>query len=172
MAHFPIKTTLELILTNSTYLSFVHPVGDLSGAVAQNLAEKANILIILYYDEFEIVNPIGSYRKKHKLGGFYFSIANLDARHKSKLAAIHPIALLKYAALDDDILKASLAIIVDDINSVEKFMCGSAQYNVRTLAVIGDSPASAAIGLFQFSCAFLPICVSLYENISNSIHFE
>ena len=32
--------------------------------------------IILYYDEVELCNPLGAFRKKHKLGKFHDNIIN------------------------------------------------------------------------------------------------
>ena len=42
-----------------------------------------------YEDEFEVCNPIGSKRTKHKLCAFYYTIGNLDNKHQSKLNHIH-----------------------------------------------------------------------------------
>jgi hypothetical protein len=49
---------------------------------------KNNIYLKLYSDEIEIVNPIGSARKKHKLLTFYFQIMNMPAYFLTKLDSI------------------------------------------------------------------------------------
>ena len=37
--------------------------------------EENSLQIIAYYDEFEVVNPIGTYVKKHKLGCVFYYLA-------------------------------------------------------------------------------------------------
>jgi hypothetical protein len=40
--------------------------------------QHQNILLFsIYYDDFEIVNPIGSHKKKHKRSVFYWNLLNL-----------------------------------------------------------------------------------------------
>lgn len=36
-----------------------------------------NVLFSIYHDDFEIVNPIGSHKKKHKMSIFYWNLLNL-----------------------------------------------------------------------------------------------
>jgi hypothetical protein len=51
------------------------------------------IRIILYYDDVEIVNPLGSKTIIHKLGAFYFTIQNLPQHLQSFLGGIHLLTL-------------------------------------------------------------------------------
>lgn len=51
------------------------------------------IRIELYYDDFEIVNPIGSKTGIHKLGAFYFRIQNLHPHLNSGVNSIHVVSL-------------------------------------------------------------------------------
>lgn len=46
------------------------------------------LVISMYTDDFEIVNPIGSHRKRHKITAFYRMLQNLLAKYKSKLNSI------------------------------------------------------------------------------------
>lgn len=41
------------------------------------------IRIILYFDEFEVVNPIGAHRKKHKIAAVYYAIDNFGSMGKN-----------------------------------------------------------------------------------------
>jgi hypothetical protein len=68
------------------------------------------LVISLYSDEFEIVNPIGSHRKKHKITAFYWTLQNLPAKFKSKLSAIQLLALAKSA----DVKQFGLASLLKD----------------------------------------------------------
>jgi len=47
----------------------------------------------LYYDELEIVNPLGSKSGIYKLGAFYYIIQNILAHINSDLGSIHAITL-------------------------------------------------------------------------------
>lgn len=49
------------------------------------------VQIILYQDEFEVANPLGSARCKHKLLAVYYKLGNLHPQFRSK---VHPIQLV------------------------------------------------------------------------------
>lgn len=53
------------------------------------------IQVILNTDDVEIVNPLGSHIKKHKLTMFYFTIANIPPQYRSKLHIIQLLAIAK-----------------------------------------------------------------------------
>ena len=53
----------------------------------------------LYTDDFEVVNPIGSHRKKHKITAFYWTLLNIPVEHRSKLSVIQLVALAKTSDL-------------------------------------------------------------------------
>lgn len=59
-------------------------------------SENDSIVIPLYYDDFETVNPIGSKTVIHKIGAFYFIIRNLPSFVNSSLKNIHLAALFHY----------------------------------------------------------------------------
>ncbi|RXN21976.1 zinc finger protein [Labeo rohita] len=49
----------------------------------------SNLRLHFYIDEFEIVNPLGSKRGKHKLTAVYFKLGNIDKKYTSKLENIY-----------------------------------------------------------------------------------
>lgn len=51
------------------------------------------LLIELYYDDFEVANPLGSKKTLYKIGAFYFTIKNLPNRFNSNTANVHLVAL-------------------------------------------------------------------------------
>ena len=51
--------------------------------------------IIVYSDEFQIVNPLGPHRKKHKLMAFYFTLGNFHSTCKSQKSCTFLLALCK-----------------------------------------------------------------------------
>jgi len=53
------------------------------------------IEIIVYSDEFEIVNPLGPHKKKHKIMAFYFTLGNFHSTFKSQKSSMFLLALCK-----------------------------------------------------------------------------
>lgn len=51
-------------------------------------ATSTTLPLLLYFDDFETGNPLGSHAGVHKLGGVYVSIPCLPQRHSSQLAYI------------------------------------------------------------------------------------
>ncbi|XP_070525543.1 uncharacterized protein [Cardiocondyla obscurior] len=56
--------------------------------VKLNFSNKIVLPIILYFDDFEINNSLGSHRNIHKLGALYFTIACLPFEYSSMLENI------------------------------------------------------------------------------------
>lgn len=50
-----------------------------------------------YEDEFEVVNPLGAKRNKHKLCGLYYTIGNLDKKYRSLQQHIHLALLVRHS---------------------------------------------------------------------------
>ena len=93
---------------------------------------------MLYFDEVEICNPIGSNRKKHKLGNwyaavlimihffnvfagcFYFSLANIPPRFRSTLNSIQLIALINNQMLRQYGMNKALERLMEDVCRLEK----------------------------------------------------
>lgn len=58
------------------------------------LLQEDNVIhILLYYDELEVANALGSKTVIHKLGVFFFQILNLPIEDLSELSSIHVVAL-------------------------------------------------------------------------------
>ena len=45
--------------------------------------------IVVYYDEHELCNPLGSHVKQHKLGIVFYMLANIHPKHHSQLKNIN-----------------------------------------------------------------------------------
>lgn len=59
------------------------------------LSKECAISLILYVDDFEICNPLGTLRKKHKICALYWILGNLPPGCHSSLSSIHLAALIK-----------------------------------------------------------------------------
>lgn len=51
--------------------------------------EETKLCIILYVDDFEVCNPLGTSRKKHKITSLYWVLANVPSELQSALTSIH-----------------------------------------------------------------------------------
>lgn len=54
----------------------------------KNYVNNIVIPIFLFYDDFEINNPLGSHASIHKLGAAYISLAGIPIEYRSKLENI------------------------------------------------------------------------------------
>lgn len=80
---------------------------------------KNALRIQLYYDELEIVNPLGSKTGIHKLGAFYYIIQNIPMHIHSDLGSIHVLLLCTHV----DVIKYGfgqiLSHFMDDLKKLE-----------------------------------------------------
>ena len=52
-------------------------------------SEKKTLEIVLYHDDFGIVNPLRNKTVKYKTSGFYFVLGNLPPQYRSRQKGIH-----------------------------------------------------------------------------------
>ena len=52
------------------------------------------LMLILYHDEVEVCNPLGSKSAKHKLDMYYYTIANLSPKFRSKHCSVRLLAII------------------------------------------------------------------------------
>lgn len=57
--------------------------------------EEFKIVVGLYTDEFEVSNPLGTSKKKHKMSAVYWVIANVPSKYRSTLHSIQLALLCK-----------------------------------------------------------------------------
>ncbi|KAJ8675919.1 hypothetical protein QAD02_011705 [Eretmocerus hayati] len=77
------------------------------------------IRLVLYYDELEIVNCVGSKTGIHKLGIFYFKIDNLPPHMNSELSSIHVLLISCYEDVKRYDLDQALAPFMQDLAKLE-----------------------------------------------------
>lgn len=112
------------------------------------------LLFCLYHDDFEIVNPIGSHRKKHKISIFYWILLNINPAFRFKIQAIQLLGV----ANSSDVRKYGLSKLLEDfvesmktIHKGKEFeINGSTKTYYGTLyCVLGDTPAAQYLGGFK-----------------------
>jgi hypothetical protein len=57
--------------------------------------KKESLKILGYFDDVEVVNPIGVHTKKHKLSLFFWTLVNIPPVYRSRLSCIHLSAVAK-----------------------------------------------------------------------------
>ena len=80
--------------------------------------DKKNLRIILYFDELELMNPIGDVATIYEAGMFYFALGNLTQRYNSSLNNIYLIAI----ALMDDLKTYGSETLMSKIINEIKFL--------------------------------------------------
>ncbi|XP_028416938.1 uncharacterized protein LOC114541149 [Dendronephthya gigantea] len=118
--------------------------------------DKSALQIILYYDEVECVNPLGSKTKKHKLGLFYYTLGNISPVHRSQLKSIQLLAIVKRPLIIKYGMNAILAPIMEQVLELEQD--GGYQFTIKgvkesfagTIAFVsGDNLGSQELGGFK-----------------------
>ena len=111
--------------------------------------------LILYQDSFEVVNPLGSSKKKHKIVGVYYTLGNLYPFNRSKIDPIQLICLCKevdYVKFGSNVVFRKL---VDDLKELEEngIDIGETEpLHAVVFAILGDNLGSHEIG--GFTCNF------------------
>lgn len=75
--------------------------GDLMKSHLLFSVRPSALQIILYSDEIEICNPLGSHASKNKFLMFYYTLGNINPEYRSKLAAIRLLAIAKKTELSE-----------------------------------------------------------------------
>lgn len=83
------------------------------------LSEELGIALGLYIDDFEICNPLGTSKKKHKVCGIYWVIANLPIRLRSTLSSIYLAALCKNVHIKQYGYSKVLERLIRDLQHLE-----------------------------------------------------
>ena len=109
--------------------------------------DDRSLKILLYYDDVNVVNPLTN--KVHKIGFFYYQLANICCKHRSKLKSIHLFATCKVDYIKkygiDEILKPlleELKILAGDYGYPFQVARGHLYLHGSVLAFLADTPAS------------------------------
>lgn len=131
-AYVPLMETLRMVLSNTSVQNYFTKEAEkndstfthfIDGEVFQNnffYHENRNVLQIqIYFDEFEVCNPLGSKKSIHKIGAFYFTLNNLPMYVNSSLENIHILALCYNLDIKEFGIDPVLEVIVDDLRKLE-----------------------------------------------------
>ncbi len=172
--YIPIKETLQALLKDpivwkectkhedDTSAHVLSDVRDGSVYKSNTLFRESGISIklILYQDAFEVVNPLGSAKKKYKILGVYFTLANLDPFYRSSVENLQLVLLcreehFKYFGHDK-----VFSTMLSDIKELETngLVISGHVVKASVFCIAGDNLGSHNIGGFT-------------ENFSTSTYF-
>lgn len=77
---------------------------------------RKNIEIILFQDAFEICNPLGSSKKKHKLIGVYIMLGNIPHQYRSCIRNIQLVMLCIESHIKNFSFEVILQPLIRDLN--------------------------------------------------------
>lgn len=98
--------------------------------------DKPNsIALIIYHDEVEVCNPLGSKASKHKLDMYYFTVANIPPKFRSRHSAVRLIAVVYSSFVKEYGYNKILEQIVADLRIL--FLGVKITYENESLTVFG-----------------------------------
>ena len=106
-------------------------------------------------DDFEIVNPIGSHRKTHKITAVYWTLLNIPVQYRSKLSTIQLAALAKSRHVKEFGLHSLLQNMCDSLKQLyvgvdmEVPRYGSRKVHGKLCFVLADTLAAHSLGGFK-----------------------
>ena len=82
--------------------------------------EEFKIAVGLYIDDFEVSNPLGTSKKKHKMCAVYWVIANVPSKYRSTLHSIQLAILCKTTHVKEYGYSKILHPLIQDLVSLEQ----------------------------------------------------
>lgn len=176
--YVPILQTLESLLKHEDVLSEVknghasldkqilcdYCDGSLYSQNELFASDPSSLQIQLYFDDFEIVNPLGSYTKRQKLSACYFLLGNIRPMFRSKLKLIQLVWLCKSENVKKYGLDQVVSPLISDLSQLESVglhmtISGSPEIFKGTVTmIVADNLASHSMGGFNESFSGLRIC--------------
>ncbi|XP_077531644.1 uncharacterized protein LOC144144139 [Haemaphysalis longicornis] len=167
MTYVPLCRMLKFILENSAcsaefnssikkkdgYLCSVFD-GTAFAGHAYFQGDTSRVCLQLYSDEFDVCNPLGSKRGKHKMTAVYFSVLNFSAQFRSTLPGIYLVLLVKDKHVSTYGLPKILEPLLQDIRELENdgIIANGQVMKGSIFVMTGDNLSSHRVGGFQ--CRF------------------
>lgn len=120
-----------------------------------------SLALILYQDAFEVANPLGSGKKKHKILAVYMTLGNLFPYYRSRIDHMQLVLLCKeqdFKFFGQDSVFATLVKDLKDLEENGVLLADGKVHKGTLCAIAGDNLGSHCIGGFV-------------ENFSRSNHF-
>lgn len=141
-------------ITDSEKKDFIDDVDDGSVFKANGLFKHTkSFAIILYQDAFEVVNPLGSAKRKHKMVGVYYTLANFDVEKRSNIDHMQLVLLCLEKDLKAFSANTIFARLVHDLKVLEEDGISFNDEIIKgtLLCICGDNLGSHMVGGFNES---------------------
>ncbi|XP_064475589.1 uncharacterized protein LOC135389477 [Ornithodoros turicata] len=124
--------------------------------------------IQLYCDEFEVCDPLGAKRGKHKLAVIYYSLLNVPAEYRSLLQHIHLAVVARDKLAERYGLDRILEPLVKDVRARNRrHSRDSIRYTGSVLCLSGDNLSNHRVGGFATSFSHGRVC-----RFCMALHYE
>lgn len=124
--------------------------------------EEFRIALYLYIDDFEVANPLGTSRKKHKLTAVYWVLGNLHPKYRSSLYSSQLALLFKANSVKDHGYGEILRPLIRDLVFLEQQGIYVEQLGATdkgtVLFVAADNLAAHSLGGFFESFTVTQVC--------------
>ena len=140
------------------------------GSVAKENAlfttQRNAISLIMYQDSFEIVNPLGSAKRKHKILAVYVTLGNIHPQYRSKIDKLQLVLLLREIDFKYFGQAAVFRPLIKDLRTMETngVLVGNENIPGILAMFLGDNLGSHCIGGFvenfsssEYICRFCMI---------------
>ena len=190
--YVPILKTLEVLLEHGDMLEMVTEMSQSDDEYMKNYCDGAvyatndlfckeplALQIILYHDDFGVVNPLGNKTVKHKMSAFYFQLGNLHMKYRSKLSDIQLLMIFPAKMMNIFGYASLLKPLIDDLhllemNGIDVFLSHQSFkfYGTVTMVIADNLAAHALSGHYcNFSTVkrFCRFCLQTKDNINNTV---
>ena len=113
--------------------------------------------LVAYYNDLEVCNPLGAAAKYHKVGAFFYFLANIRPQYRSSLNVSQLFAVAKSSGIKSHGVDAVLKPFVEDLKKLSQegitVTIKSDEYTFKGNMVVflADNLASHTIGGFKES---------------------
>ncbi|XP_061734388.1 uncharacterized protein LOC133537390 [Nerophis ophidion] len=189
--YIPLVKSLEQLLSHPKILEMINEGpesckdvffndfidGDIFKSHPLFLKVPTALQLILYTDEIELCNPLGSRANKNKLLLIYYTLGNINAKYRSRLAAIRLLAMVKSKDLSciDKILERINHDLIELYNGVRVDTSnGERTIYGALLSVCGDTLAQHEVAGFKegvgFAYSKCRHCECNFEDMQNKFN--
>ncbi|XP_049517976.1 uncharacterized protein LOC125943242 [Dermacentor silvarum] len=160
--YVPIESLIQFLMSSAPapQPNMVETSFDLISGQVFKQSQENEIQVVLYQDEFEIANPLGSARGNFKLLGVYMTLGNLPLHCRLQTASMQLVMLCRQRHVKEFSLGQVLRPLTEDLVRLEAtgMIINGVKHNVRLSFIVGDNLGSHAVGGFT-------------QNFSTSVYF-
>jgi hypothetical protein len=141
--------------------------------------DPMTLQIILYYDDFGTVNPLGHRAKAYTVSGFYYMLGNLQPKNRSRLHVLQLVAICFKKAIKKCGFDSMLGPLINDLTMLSSTGVsvdrpeGTFTFKATLFLIVGDNLGAHSLGgFFESFTATHPcrFCMISRENLSSTLN--